>query len=916
MALPQATAIDSDRGPVNLLRWRPVGLGLVWFGLVFASLTTHFPNPRGADAISYLAQVAAGAIATVWCFRNYRRFKGKQRRAWLLIAGVVAVQSAGVAVDGVVDAGMRQPLAQLSWSTITTIVSIPFAVAAAIYLLAERFELARLRTILDGVIVAVSAFFIAWASVIGGLVHNSVHNFGVDISNLAPPVANVIYMVAVVLLVLRAPRPERIGFWFFAIALACAEVADVASSYYAPAHGSSAGQWFSAFSCAAYLCIAGAAMHAAPTTLRKASDPQDDEGHGSILPYVAVGAAVCAALVTPFWGHQFDSVLAGAGILMLAALALRQSIALQENRRLAQGLRDQADILRASEARFRSLVQNSSDSIIVLDAMGLITYVSPTADLILGRPHAELMNAPLVSLVHPEDQTSIHEHLSGTDSSERGWAAIQFRTNDSSGQWRYLEVTPTNLLDDPNVRGIVLNARDVTDRRNLEEQLRHQAFHDPLTGLANRALLRDRVERALLHGRAGLSQVALLIVDLDDFKDVNDTLGHGIGDRLLAEVGSRIGGSLRSTDTAARLGGDEFAVLLEHGVNQDEAVKVANRILETIREPFEIDDTPLSVAASIGIAMGDSRHNAEDLLRRADVALYQAKNVGKGDYAIFDDSMDLMVVARLQFEVEMHRALTDDELVAFYQPIVNVTSGRIEGVEALVRWQHPTRGLLPPSEFVDLAEETGQIVALGNVMLRQACARAASWVDIDGQGPYVSVNISSKHFQSHTLVDDVSFALKTSGLPGERLVIEVTESALLANVHESMRQMDNLREMDVRIALDDFGTGYSSLGYLRELPVDILKIDRSFIIDLGVSEQPAEFLRAIYTLSSSLHLITIAEGVEEASQLGLLQELGIERIQGFLFSKPVPADALTDLLKAGAYDMTKYASPRTVAQTA
>jgi diguanylate cyclase (GGDEF)-like protein/PAS domain S-box-containing protein len=600
---------------------------------------------------------------------------------------------------------------------------------------------------------------------------------------------------------------------------------------------------------------------------------------------------------------------------MLAALALRQSIALQENRRLAQGLRDQADILRASEARFRSLVQNSSDSIIVLDAMGLITYVSPTADMILGHPHAELIGAPLVSLVHPEDQHSIQEHLISTDTAERGWAAIQFRTNDSSGQWRYLEVIPTNLLDDPNVHGIVLNTRDITDRRNLEEQLHHQTLHDPLTGLANRALLRDRVERALLHGRAGANQVALLFVDLDDFKDVNDTLGHGIGDRLLAEVGKRIGESLRSTDTAARLGGDEFAVLLEHGVNQEEAVKVASRILETIREPMEIDGTPLTAGASIGIALGDSRHNTEDLLRRADVAMYQAKNVGKGSFAIFDDSMDLMVVARLQFEMEMHRALTEDELVAFYQPIVNVTSGRIEGVEALVRWQHPTRGMLPPSEFVDLAEETGQIVALGNVMLLQACAKAASWVDIKGRGPYVSVNISSRHFQSRTLVGDVSFALQTTGLPGERLVIEVTESALLDNVHESMKQMENLREMNVRIALDDFGTGYSSLGYLRELPVDILKIDRSFVIDLGVSEQPVEFLRAIHALSSSLHLSTIAEGVEDASQLGLLQDLGIERIQGYLFSRPVTADAFTELLKAGPFDMTKYA-PGTVAQTA
>jgi diguanylate cyclase (GGDEF)-like protein/PAS domain S-box-containing protein len=911
MALSQATAIAPDAAPISF-RWRPVGLGLVWFALVLACLSAHFPNPRAADGISYVAQVAAGLVATFWSFRNYRKFKGKQRRAWLLIAIVVGVQAVGVAVDGVIDAGLNQTLPELSWSTMTTIVSIPFAVAAAAYLLAQHFALSRLRTILDGVIVTISAFFIAWAFLLGGMVHN----FGADFSRLAPPVANVIYLVAVLLLVLRAPRQERIAFWFFAIAVVCAESADVISNYYTTAHGYSAGQWFAALWCAAYLSIAGAAIHATPTEAQRIDDYEDETAQSSVLPYVAVGAAVCAAVVTPVSGHQFDGILAGAGILMLAALALRQSIALQENRRLAQGLRDQADILRASEARFRSLVQNSSDSIIVLDATGLITYVSPTADLILGRPHAELIGAPLVTLVHPEDQQSIHEHLIRTDTSDRGWAAIQFRTNDSSGQWRYLEVIPTNLLSDANVRGIVLNTRDVTDRRNLEEQMHHQAFHDPLTGLANRALLRDRVERALLHGRTGTNQVALLFIDLDDFKDVNDTLGHGIGDRLLAEVGRRIGASLRSTDTAARLGGDEFAVLVEHGVNQEEAVKVASRILDTIGKPIEVDDTPLTVGASIGIALGDSRHNAEDLLRRADVAMYQAKNVGKGSFAIFDDSMDLMVVARLQFEVDMHRALTNNELIAFYQPIVNVTSGRIEGVEALARWQHPTRGLLPPSEFIDLAEETGQIVALGNAMLLQACARAASWVDLSGWGPYVSVNVSSRHFQSRTLVDDVSFALQTTGLPGDRLVIEVTESALLANVHESMQQMEYLREMNVRIALDDFGTGYSSLGYLRELPVDILKIDRSFVVDLGTSDQPTEFLRAIHTLSSSLHLTTIAEGVEDASQLGLLQELGIERIQGYLFSRPVNADAFTELLKGGPFDMSKYPAPGTVAQTA
>jgi diguanylate cyclase (GGDEF)-like protein/PAS domain S-box-containing protein len=915
MALSEAAHIEPVPDPPRLRR-RPVGLGLVLFVLVLADLIWHFPNQRAADALGYASQVVAGLIACRWTFSNFRRFQGKQRNAWLLITGVVLAQVAGVLVDGIRDAGLRLPQAQPSWSTISTIASIPLALGAAIYLLTERFELARLRTILDGIIVAISAFFIAWSSVIGELVSNTVHNVSTELNQLASPVADVAYLVVIVLLVMRAPRAERMGFAFFAGALASAVAADVGSSYYTAHHVYSAGQWYAAFWFAAYLCVAWAAMHTSPSSPRQVRDSLDSGGQGSILPYVAVAAAVCAALLTPFSRHQFDGILAGAGILMLASLALRQSIALRENGHLTQSLREQADVLRASEARFRSLVQNSSDSIIVLDAMGLITYVSPTADLILGRPHGELMGAALVSLVHPDDQDVLEEHLSRTDASERGWASVQFRTRDFSGQWRYLEVVPTNLLTDPNVRGIVLNARDVTDRRNLEEQLRHQAFHDPLTGLANRALLRDRVERALLRGRSGANPIALLFIDLDDFKDVNDTLGHGIGDQLLAEVGGRIGASLRSTDTAARLGGDEFAVLLEHGVNEEEAIKVASRILETIREPTKVDDTPLAVAASIGIALGDSRCSAEDLLRRADVAMYQAKGLGKGDFAIFDDSMDLMVVARLQFEVEMHRALADDELVAFYQPIVDSNTGRIEGVEALVRWQHPTRGLLPPSEFVDLAEETGQIVALGNAVLRQACARAASWVDLKGWGPYVSVNISSKHFQGRTLVDDVSNALASTGLPGERLVIEVTESALLANVHESMRQMERLREMNVRIALDDFGTGYSSLGYLRELPVDILKIDRSFVTDLGVSEQPTEFLRAIQTLSASLHLATIAEGVEESTQLNLLRELGIERIQGYLFSKPVGADALTDLLKAGPFDMSKYLVAGEIAQTA
>ncbi|OWY63466.1 hypothetical protein B7486_52975, partial [cyanobacterium TDX16] len=431
-----------------------------------------------------------------------------------------------------------------------------------------------------------------------------------------------------------------------------------------------------------------------------------------------------------------------------------------------------------------------------------------------------------------------------------------------------------------------------------------QALHDTLTGLGNRAMFTGRVTEALEQSSDRLDSVSVLFVDLDDFKTVNDSLGHAVGDQLLVVAAERLRECLRVTDTAARLGGDEFAVLLEHAYGQSEVIQVAERILESLRQPIVIGAREIVVTASVGIAMNADRiPSAEVLLRNADMAMYLAKDRGKARFEVFEDEMHASVFERLELKAALARALdASDELVLHYQPIVSLASGRVTGVEALVRWQHPERGLLAPGSFIPLAEETGLIVPLGRWVLEEAARMLSRWRrDVPGADNLtMSVNLSVRQLESPTIVADIVQILERTGLPPGCLVLEITES-LLVDEHSTMpERLGELRAIGLSLAVDDFGTGYSSLGYLQRFPIDIIKIDRSFVDGLGQNGNEPGVVRAIIDVARRIGARTVAEGIEGAEQLKALKKLRCDSGQGFYFARPMPASDFTERLADSA----------------
>jgi diguanylate cyclase (GGDEF)-like protein/PAS domain S-box-containing protein len=610
-----------------------------------------------------------------------------------------------------------------------------------------------------------------------------------------------------------------------------------------------------------------------------------------------VAAGVRSGLGTPLWsqgqlagvlvaGRRDDRPITSMDIEAFELLAAQAGRAL-ENVALAEGLR-------SSEARFRALVQGSSDLITVVDPDTTIRYQSPP-DRILGYSANAMLGLELADMVHPEDAARLRALCTDLASYPGSFMTAEFRAGRSDGSWVHLETTGRNLLDDPNVAGIVLSTRDVTERKALEDQLRHRAFHDPLTNLANRALFKDRVGHALTRTHRRHDRVAVLFLDLDSFKNVNDSLGHAAGDQLLMAVAHRLGNHLRRADTIGRLGGDEFAILLEDVTGARSATHVADGILNVLHAPFTIAGKEVFVNASIGIALSTLVDGADDLLRNADVAMYQAKAGGKGRYCVFESSMHTAAVERLELEADLQRAIDRDELVLDYQPIVDLTTRRLVGVEALVRWDHPERGLLPPDTFIPLAEESGLILAVGRWVLLQACRTVASWQDV-APGLTVSVNLSARHFLHASLIDDVASALRESGLENGLLTVEITESVLMRDSDAVLSKLFELKRLGIRLALDDFGTGYSSLGYLRRFPIDVLKVDKTFVEGIARGVEESAVARAIIKLGRTLRIATVAEGVESAEQVDRLNALHCDQAQGFWFSRPLHVEQVRELL--------------------
>ena len=553
----------------------------------------------------------------------------------------------------------------------------------------------------------------------------------------------------------------------------------------------------------------------------------------------------------------------------------------------------QAVVLRMTEEHYASLVANASDVIMIIGPDGVVRFASPAATRTLGLKPEEITGKRLAGLWDGEDGERLRsflDEIAGTPSGAVG--PVELRVERAS---RVVEAVGSNLSGDPAVRGFALNFRDISERKVLEEKLRELAFHDPLTLLANRNLFRDRVQHALTRAQRGEKWPAVMFLDVDNFKNINDSLGHDAGDRLLQAVAQRIIHTSRSSDTVARLGGDEFGVLLEGVETAIEVQRVADALIEALGVPFPLDGREVRVTASVGVAFSAAGTAAKELLSNADLAMYHAKSAGKNRHVTFQPQMQTLLHERLRLEADIGRALIKEEFFLEYQPIVDLGTRVLLGVEALVRWRHPEAGVLMPASFIHVLEECGQIAPLGRWVLKQACHDICSWRrSIAGaSGLRLAVNISGRHLQQGDLIQDVREALESSGLEPGNLVIELTESTLMYNSKVNLERFHHLKALGVKVAIDDFGTGYSSLSYLHRFPIDMLKIDRSFVNGLTSSDDGPELARAVITLGETLGLDTVAEGIELEPQVAALLGLGCVAGQGFLFAKACSLEQLS-----------------------
>ena len=768
--------------------------------------------------------------------------------------------------------------------------------------LSRRIHLEWWKFVLDAAMVLVGGGVLIWYFTVRPGAAGLPGQWGATVLTFAYPLASLLVLLGITAVLLRGPMDRnRWAFGFLVAGVLLSVIGDLALGLVRIETGERGASLVDAVYLMVYLLMIASAELYFRRPLPRAAGTEEYQPRSqplSPLPYAAVAVTFGLLLVEAFKpGRQPVSQLAVGALVITILVVVRQLLAVRQNVRL---LAETA--ARQNEAWFQSLVQHSSDVILVVEADGTIRFVSPSASRVLRYDPERLLGLPVHSLLLPEDRDRALGFLRDACQATDLPAPIAWGFRQPDGSALQTETIATNLIEDPTVRGIVLNIRDVSERKRLEQELLHQAFHDSLTGLANRALFRDRVSHALALARRQGRDITVLFLDLDDFKKVNDSLGHAEGDRLLVAASERFLACGRATDTVARLGGDEFGILIEDVRGTEGSALLVERLTGAMQAPFHLGHNEVHVTASFGIATAVGEETADDLLRNADLAMYTAKRQGKGRFATYESRMVADVRQRLEMEAALRTAIEREELILHYQPIMHLRTGQIFGFEALVRWNHPRFGHLLPQHFVPLAEETGQIVRLGGWVLREACAQIHRWREQYPDAQWtMAVNLSGRQLEEPELVHETRAALAMTGVDPAALVLEITESVLMQQADSALQQLRAMKSLGVSLAIDDFGTGYSSLSYLRRFPIDILKIAKPFIDDVGAGVEKSALARAIIGLGDTLKLKTIAEGVEIAEQRAALVTLGCELGQGYFFSPALPGVGIERMLRDGSW---------------
>jgi len=595
-------------------------------------------------------------------------------------------------------------------------------------------------------------------------------------------------------------------------------------------------------------------------------------------------------------GTQLLSFIIPPLAVVLAVLAAFSALVIRNAHRSTNELKQSArtveayaQTLKESEARFKDVAEASSDWIWETNADLRLMYFSTRFNQVTGLSVENVMDKTLDQFFSSDSDSDGWRRLIDGTHDHTSFRDLRCCYRDSDGHTRICRLAGRPILNEAGeFRGFRGTATDITDEVEAQERASHLAHHDALTGLPNRVLFRERLNVALASNTEQTSRVSVICLDLDHFKEVNDTMGHGAGDVLLQQLSNRLMGCVRQSDTVARLGGDEFAII-QVGINQPlDAEELSRKLIEVVRTPFTIEGQDLHIGVSIGISLADINDNdPERLLKNADIALYRAKQSGRATYRIFEAKMDAELQERKALEYDLRQAILKDELEVHYQPLIG-DDQQVAAVEALVRWRHPVRGLVPPADFIPLAEETGLIVSVGEWVLETACRQALEW-----DGLRVAVNLSPVQFRNRELVETVRQVLVRTGLDSSRLELEITESVLINDAAAALDILTGLKNLGVRIAMDDFGTGYSSLGYLNSFPFDKIKIDKSFISDMGIKDKSGAIVKSVISLGQSLNMITTAEGVETPEQAEFLRNEGCDQLQGYYFSKPITASEFT-----------------------